>query len=62
MGEDGGEGGQAGAGVSGGGMHEILYLIKLITLFGETFPISSLSPHRGEIKGLVSSFSLPSFL
>lgn len=60
--EDGGEGGEAGGGVGGGGMREILCLIKLIALLGETFLSSSSSPHGGEIKGLVSSFALPSFL
>ena len=53
---------EAGGGVSGGGMHEIVYLIKLITLFGETFTSSSSSPHGGEIKGLFSSPLLPLFL
>ena len=62
MGEDGGEGGEVSGGVGGGGMHGILYLIKLISLLGETFASSSLFPRGGAIKGLVSSFELPSFL
>jgi len=62
MGEDGGEDGESGGGVGGGGMRGILCLIKLITLLGETFASSSSYPHGGEIKGLVSSSALPSFL
>lgn len=62
MGEDGGEGSDTGGGVGGSGMHIILFLIKLITILGETFVSSSLPPRGGEIKGLVSNFSLPSFL
>ena len=57
-----GEDGETGGGVGGGGMHGILCLIRLITLLGETFASSSSPPHGGEIKGLVSSFVLPSFL
>ena len=59
MGEDGGEDGETRGGVGGGGIHGILYLIKLITLLGETFMSSSSSPREGEIKGLVSSSTLP---
>ena len=62
MDEDGGEGGEGGGGVGGGGMRGIFYLIKLIPLLGETFVSFSSSPRRGETKGLVSSFVLPSFL
>lgn len=62
IGEDGGEGGETGGGVGRGGMCGILCLIKLISLLGETFASSSLSPHRGEIKGLVSSSTLSLFL
>ena len=62
MGEDRGEDGETGSGVGGGGMCGILYLIKLITLLGEAFTSSSSPPSRGEIKGLVSSSVLPSFL
>ncbi len=61
MGEDRGEDGETGGDV-GGGMHGILYLIILITLLGKTFVSSSSPPHRGEIKGLVSSSVLPSFM
>ena len=61
-GEDGGEGGGAGGGLGGGVMCGILYLIKLITLHGDTFASSFSSPRGGEIKGLVSSSTLPSFL
>lgn len=61
MGEDGDEGGEVGGGVGGGGMHRILYLIKLIALRGETFTSSSLSPRGGEIKVLFSGPLLPSF-
>ena len=62
MGEDGGEDGDTGNGVGGGGMHKIHCLIRLIALLGETFASSSLLSHRGEIKGLVSNSSLPLFL
>ena len=62
MGEDGGEDGETGGGVGGGGMHGILYLIRLITLLGETFASSSSPPRKGEIKEVVSSSVLPSFL
>ncbi len=62
MGEDGGEDSETGDGVGGGGMHIILCLIKLITLLGETFASSSSSPRGSEIKGLVSSSALPSFM
>ena len=62
MGRDGGEEGETGGGVGGGGMHGIRYLIRLIALLGETFTNSSLLSHGGEIKGLVSSSMLPSFL
>lgn len=57
-----GEDGDAGGCAGGGGMRGILCLIKLIALLGETFTSSSLPHHLGEIKGLVSSFVLPSFL
>lgn len=62
MGEDGGEGGEAGGGVGGGGIHGIICLIICNALHSETFASSSLSPHRGEIKGLVSGPLFPSFL
>ena len=62
MGEDGGEDGETDDGVGGGGMHGIRCLIRLIALLGETFTSSSSLSHRGEIKGLVSIFALPSFL
>lgn len=62
MGEDGGEDSETGDGVCGGGMHGILCLIRLIALLSETFASSSLPPRGGEIKGLVSSSVLPSFL
>jgi len=32
VGKDGGDGGETGDGVGGGGMHRILYIIKLIAL------------------------------
>jgi len=51
-----------GGGVGGSGMRRICFFIKLIALFGETFASSSSLSHRGEIKGLVSSSALPSFL
>jgi len=62
MGEDGGEYGETGGGVGGVGMCRILCLIKFIALLSETFVSSSSSPHRGEIKGPVSSSVLPLFL
>lgn len=62
MGEDGGEGDDAAGTLGGGGMCGIIRLIKWIILCGETFVNSSLSPHRGEIKGLFSGPLLPSFL
>ena len=48
--------------MGGGGMHGILCLIKLIALLGETFVSSSSLSRGGEIKGLVSSSALPSFI
>ena len=48
--------------MGGGGMRGILCLINLISLLGETLVTSSSPPCGGEIKGLVSSFVLPSFL
>lgn len=62
MGGDGGEDGEVGGGVGGGGMYRIRYFIQLITLLGENFMIYSSLSRGSEIKGLVSSFSLPSFL
>jgi len=62
MGEDGDEYGKTGGGLGAGGMHKILYFIRLITLLGKTFASSASSPRGGEIKGLVSSSMLPSFL
>ena len=62
MGEEGGEDGEIGGGVGGGGMRGIRCFIKLITLLGETFVISSSLSRQGEIKGLVSISTLPSFL
>lgn len=41
VGEDGREAGEAGGGVSGGGNWGMRYLIKLITLLGETQVSSS---------------------
>lgn len=58
MGEVGDEDGEMG----GGDMHGILYLIMSITLLGKTFANSSSLPRGDEIKGLVSSSVLPSFL
>ena len=62
MSEVRGEYGETGGGVGGGGMCRILFFIILIIHLGETFAISSSPPHGGEIKGLVSSSVLPSFL
>ena len=62
MGEDEGGDGETGCGVGGSGMRGICYFIKLIALLGETFVSSSLISRGGEIKGLVSSSVLPSFL
>lgn len=62
MGEDGGEDSETGSGVGGGSMCGILCFIKLIALLGDTFTSSSSSPLGVEIKGLVSSYALPSFL
>ena len=58
MGGYGGEGGEMGGSVGGGGKHGILYLIKLTMLLGEAFPSSSLLFREGEIKGLFSNSSL----
>ena len=57
-----GEDGEAGGGVGGGGMCRSLFLIKWIALHGETFTNSSSSPREGEIEGLFSGPSLPSYL
>ena len=62
MGEDGGEDNETGSSVGRGGMHGILCLIKLIVLLSETFASSSSLLHGGEIKELVSSSILHSFL
>lgn len=62
VGRDGGEDGDTGGGVGGGGMHRIHFLIRLITLLGETFVSSSLVSCRGEIMGLFFISALPSFL
>lgn len=42
--EDGGEDSETSGGMGRGGMRGILYLIKLITLLGESFASSSSSP------------------
>jgi len=62
VGRDGGDNGEIGGGVGAGGMHGIRYLIRLITLLGETFVSSSLLSCHGKIKGLFSISALPSFL
>jgi len=62
IGEGGGEDSETSGGGGGGGICGIIYLIKLIALLSETFVSSSSSPHRGEMKGLVSSSALPLFL
>jgi len=62
MDEDEGEDGETGGSVCGVGMHRILCLIKFIALLGETFASSSSPPRGGEMKGLVYSSILPSFL
>ena len=58
----GGEEGEAGDGVGGGGKHGMRSLIILTALLGETFMSSSSLSHEGEIKGLVSNSSLPPLL
>ena len=45
VGGDGGEDGETGGGVGGGGMRRIHYLIRVITLHGETFASSSSLSH-----------------
>lgn len=62
VGKDGGEDGETSGGVDGGGMCIFCCLIMLITLLSETFASSSSLSHGGEIKGVVSNYSLPSFL
>ena len=62
MGEDRGEDDETNGGVGGGGMRRIHYLIKLISLLGETFASSSSSLRGGEIKGLYFTPFFPSFL
>lgn len=62
MSEDGGDGGEMGGGIGECGMHRILCLIKWIAIHGETLASSSSFSDGGEIKGLVSSPALPSFL
>ena len=61
-GEDGGDGGEAGGGVGGGGIRRIRFLIRWIALCSEIFASYSLSPRRGEIKGLFFGPLFPSFL
>lgn len=58
MGGDGGEGGEVGGSVGGGGKRGIHCLIKLTTLLGETFMSSSSLSREGQIKGLFSNSSL----
>ena len=62
MGKDEGEDSENSDGVGGGGMFVILRLIRLIALLDETLRSSSSPPHEGEIKGLIFSSVLPSFL
>lgn len=62
VGEDKSEDSEIGSGVGGSGVQGIRCFIKLMTLIGKTFAISSLLSRRGEIKGIVSSFVLLSFL
>ena len=59
---DGGDDGETSGGVGGGGMCGICCFIRLIALLGETFRSSSSLSHRGEIKGLDSRSTPPSFL
>ena len=54
VGEDGGEVGEAGDGISGGDNCRMRCLIKLTTLLGETRASSSSLSCEGEIKGLFS--------
>lgn len=58
MGGDGDEEGKTIGDVGGGGKHEIHYLIILTALLGEIFMSSSSLSREGEIKGLVSNYSL----
>ena len=58
MGGDGGEEGEMGGGVGGGGRRKIRCLIRPIVPLGETFASSSSLSHEGEIKGPVSNSSL----
>jgi len=62
IGDDGGDGGEVGGSVSGGGIHRIICLIRWITLHKETFESSSSSTCGGEIKGLFYGPLFPSFL
>lgn len=62
MGGDGGEEGEMGGGVGGGGKRRIHCLIRLTTLLRETFASSSSLSREGEIKGLVSNSSVLPFL
>lgn len=59
---DGGDNGETGGGVGGGGMRRIHFLIRVITLLRETFASSCSLSRKGEIKGLVSNYSLLPFL
>ena len=58
VGGNGGEGDEVGGGVGGSGNCGMCCLIKLTTLLGETFTISSSLSREGEIKGLFSNSSL----
>lgn len=62
MGGDGGEEGEMGGRLGGGGKQGMHCLIRLTALLGETFVISSSLSREGEIKGLVSNSSLLSLL
>lgn len=59
VGEDGGEIGEGGEGVSGGDNCRMHYLIKLTALIREARAHSSLLTLRGEIKGLFPNPSIP---
>lgn len=58
VGGDGGEEGEIGDGMGGGGKRGMCCLIRLITLLRETFASSSSLSYEGEVKGLVSNSSL----
>ena len=62
VGEEGGERGVVGDGVSGGDHCGIRFLIKLTALLRETRARSSSLSHEGEIKGLFPNPSVPLYI